>query len=160
MTTVRRATSQDAAELTRLREHMFTEMGKDVTPGGWRDLCVDAFSERLGPDGDMAAFVVDADVGGLAACAVGFIYSSLPGPGRPDGRTGWVLNVATVSTARGRGHARSTTTALLDWFHGHGVRRVEMHATPQVEALARSLGFTQLTSKALTWVEPRPLELS
>ncbi len=36
----------------------------------------------------MAAFVVDADGGGLAACAVGFVYSSLPGPGRPDGRTG------------------------------------------------------------------------
>ncbi len=70
-----------------------------------------------------------------------------------------MLNVATDVGSRGRGHARATTSALLDWFHGHGVRRVEMHATPPVEALARSLGFTQLSSRALTWAEPRPLEL-
>lgn len=158
MTIVRRATSHDAPELTRLREQMFGEMGRDDTASLWRESCVAAFSDRLGPDGDMAAFVVDADGGALAACAVGFVYSSLPGPGRLDGRTGWVLNVATDSRARGRGYARVTTTALLDWFHGHGVRRVEMHATPPVEALARSLGFTQLTSRALTWAEPRPLE--
>lgn len=155
--TVRRATSLDAEELTRLRECMFTDMRVEVSEPGWREACVAAFTERLGPDGDMAAFVVDNEAGGLAACAVGFVFTSLPGPFRPDGRTGWVLNVATEEGARGHGYARATTAALLDWFHGRGVRRIELHATPPAEALARSLGFTQLTSKALTWAERRPL---
>ena len=157
MTAVRRATSQDAEELTRLRECMFRDMGMPVEEAGWREACVAAFAERLGPDGDMAAFVVDNGNGGLAACAVGFVYTSLPGPSRPDGRTGWVLNIATEEGSRGRGYARATTTALLDWFHGRGVRRIELHATPPAEALARSLGFTQLTSRALTWAERWPL---
>jgi GNAT superfamily N-acetyltransferase len=157
VTAVRRATSQDAEELTRLRECMFRDMGVQVEEAGWREACVAAFAERLGPDGDMAAFVVDNGNGGLASCAVGFVYTSLPGPFRPDGRTGWVLNIATEEGSRGRGYARASTTALLDWFHGHGVRRVELHATPPAEALARSLGFTQLTSKALTWAERRPV---
>ena len=157
MSTVRRATSLDAEELTRLRERMFLDMGVALDEPGWRDECVKAFAERLGPDGDMAAFVVDDGNGGLAACAVGFVFLSLPGPFRPDGRTGTVLNIATDECARGHGYARATTEALLDWFHGRGIRRIELHATPPAEALARSLGFTQLTSKALTYAERRPL---
>ena len=162
MGTVRRATSLDAEELTRLRECMFTDMGVELVEPGWRESCVAAFAERLGPDGDMAAFVVDDALAGhragrLVACAVGFVFTSLPGPSRPDGRTGQVLNIATDEHARGHGYARATTAALLDWFHGRGVRRIELHATPPAEALARSLGFTQLTSRALTWAEKRPV---
>lgn len=157
MIAVRRAVSSDAEELARLRGCMFRDLGVRVEEPGWREACVAMFAERLGPDGDMAAFVVDNGNGGLVSCAVGFVYTSLPGPSRPDGRTGWVLNIVTQDGARGRGYARATTAALLDWFHGHGVRRIELHATPPAEALARSLGFTQLTSKALTWAERRPL---
>lgn len=157
MTTVRRATAEDAPELTRLREMLLDAMGQDVAETTWRKHALESFTERLAPGGDLAAFVIDGENGSLAASAVGTIFTSLPNPNRPDGRTGWVLNVITDEAYRGRGYARATVGALLDWFHGHGVRRVELHSSPAGEALARSLGFTQPTSVALTWAERRPL---
>ncbi|RNG18643.1 GNAT family N-acetyltransferase [Streptomyces botrytidirepellens] len=44
---------------------------------------------------------------------------------------------------RGRGYARATTEALLDWFAGQGVTRVDLHATEGAEELYRSLGFAE-----------------
>jgi GNAT superfamily N-acetyltransferase len=154
---VRRATVADAAELTRLREMLLEGMGQDVAEPTWRDAALAAFEERLAPGGNLTAFVVDGDAGGLAASAVGTIFDALPGPTRPDGRTGWLLNVVTDPTYRGRGYARATVGALLDWFHGYGVRRVEVHASPSGEALVRSLGFTEPGSAALCWAGRRPL---
>jgi GNAT superfamily N-acetyltransferase len=154
---VRRATVADAPELTRLREMLLAEMGQDVSQPTWRQAALAAFTERLAPGRDLTAFVIDGEQGKLAASAVGTIFDSLPGPNRPDGRTGWLLNLATAPEYRGRGYARATCTALLDWFHGQGVRRVEMHASPAGEALAKSLGFTEPTSVALTWAEARRL---
>ena len=43
---------------------------------------------------------------------------------------GWVCTDASV---RGRGLARSVMEALLDWYGSHGVRAVELHATPMAE---------------------------
>jgi GNAT superfamily N-acetyltransferase len=149
----------DASELTRLREILLAEMGQDVSAPTWRAAALAAFTERLAPGEDLTAFVIDGDGGGgeLAASAVGTIFESLPGPDRPDGRTGWLLNLATDPEYRGRGYERAACMALLDWFHGQGVRRIETHASPAGEALAKSLGFTEPTSVALTWAEARRL---
>jgi GNAT superfamily N-acetyltransferase len=157
MRPVRRATVADAPELTRLRELLLEAMGQDVSEPTWRDAALTAFADRLAPGRDLTAFVIDGEDGTLAASAVGTVFDSLPGPNRPDGRTGWLLNLTTAPDYRGRGYGRATCAALLDWFHGQGVRRVEMHASPAGEALAKSLGFTEPTSVALTWAEQRRL---
>ncbi|HEX3830112.1 MAG TPA: GNAT family N-acetyltransferase [Sporichthyaceae bacterium] len=157
MRAVRRATVADAPELTRLREILLAEMGQDVSVPIWRAAALAAFTERLAPGRDLTAFVIDGDGGELAASAVGTIFDSLPGPNRPDGRTGWLLNLATAPEYRGCGYARAACTALLDWFHGQGVRRIEIHASTAGEALAKSLGFTEPASVLLTWAEPRRL---
>ena len=157
MRAVRRATVADAPELTRLREILLAEMGQDVSQPTWREAAMSAFTRRLAPGQDLVAFVIDAEQGRLAASAVGTIFDSLPGPNRPDGRTGWLLNLATAPEFRGRGYARATSTALLDWFHGQGVRRVEMLASTAGEALAKSLGFTEPAAVSLTWAQSRRL---
>src|SRR5258706_14996164 len=157
MSTVRRATAQDAAELTRLRELLLAAMGQDVTEPTWRSNALSTFEERLAPGGDLAGVVIDGADGGVAASAVGFVVSSLPGPTRPDGRTGYLLKLATDPRYRRRGYARSVASAMLDWFHGQGVRRVELHTTQESDALYASMGFTEHAAKGLTWAEPRRL---
>ena len=52
-------------------------------------------------------------------------------------------NAPTDPRYRGRGYARETTVALLDWFAAQGVTRVDLHATPEAEHLYRSLGFAE-----------------
>ena len=103
------------------------------------------------PERVLGAFVVDGDlVDGdepgaprLAACAVGRVEERLPAPIHPAGRFGFIFNVCTDPRYQGRGYARATTEALLDWFAGQGVTRVDLHATEGAEELYRSLGFAE-----------------
>jgi GNAT superfamily N-acetyltransferase len=157
MPTVRRATALDAAELVRLREMLLIAMGQSVDEPTWRANALAHFTERIAPGGDLIGFVVDGDNGELAASAVGLVVTSLPGPTRPDGRTGYLLNLATDPKYRRQGNARAVVTSLLDWFHGQGVRRIELHANERGESLYAQLGFTEHTTKALTYAERRPL---
>ncbi len=79
----------------------------------------------------------------MAACAVGRLEQRLPAPGHPTGRFGFVFNVCTDTRYRGRGYARATTEALLEWFAAQGVTRVDLHATEEAEGLYRALGFAE-----------------
>lgn len=143
--TVRAAGGADAAELVRLRRLMFEAMTGEDLPGPWEADAARMLRERLAPDAmeraTTAAFVVDAPGGGLAACAIGTIEQRLPSPIGPTGLFGFVFNVCTDKAHRGRGYARATTAALLEWFAAAGVSRVDLHATEQAESLYRALGF-------------------
>ncbi|GAB2812878.1 GNAT family N-acetyltransferase [Streptomyces daliensis] len=149
---VRPARSDDAPELVRLRRLMFAAMRGRDEPGDWERAAEKALRRFLSePEGErrFGAFVVDADEDGggamgprLAACAVGTVEERLAAPPHPDGLFGFVFNVCTDAHHRGRGYARDTTRALLDWFADRGVTRVDLHATPEAEGLYRGLGFT------------------
>ncbi|GHG49368.1 GNAT family N-acetyltransferase [Streptomyces griseocarneus] len=148
MITTRRARPGDAAEIVRLRRLMFADMDGHDSPGPWERDAVEIARRRLAADGPgLGGFVVDgaAGAGGphLAACAVGSVEERLPAPEHPTGRFGFVFTVCTDARYRGRGLARATTEALLDWFAGQGVTRVDLHATPDAERLYRSLGFAE-----------------
>ncbi|MQY10611.1 hypothetical protein SRB5_07220 [Streptomyces sp. RB5] len=139
---IRPAGAADAAELVRLRRLMFAAMSGRDRPGPWEDGARAVAAEQLAaPDPALAAFVVDGDGPHLAACAVGRIEQRLPAPGHPTGRFGFVFSVCTDPRYRRRGYARATTAALLDWFAGQGVTRVDLHATKEAEGLYRALGF-------------------
>ncbi|OEV06649.1 acetyltransferase [Streptomyces nanshensis] len=147
MIRTRMAVPDDARELVRLRRLMFLGMHGRDEPGPWerdaeavarRELRRDTASGRLG------AFVVDGDEPGpphLAACAVGTVEERLPAPKHPAGRFGFVFSVCTDERYRGRGYARTTTEALLEWFAGQDVTRVDLHASGDAEHLYRSMGF-------------------
>ncbi|HWM40552.1 MAG TPA: GNAT family N-acetyltransferase [Streptomyces sp.] len=141
----------DAAEVVRLRRLMFLAMHGHVTRGQWeRDAEAMARRQLTGRPGSgeprLGAFVVEGDepgVGHLAACAIGTVEERLPAPTHPSGRFGFIFNVCTDPRYRGRGYARSTTEALLEWFTAQGVRRVDLHATEGAERLYRALGFSE-----------------
>ncbi|WP_372411187.1 GNAT family N-acetyltransferase [Streptomyces luteireticuli] len=141
MITTRTAGPGDAAEIVRLRRLMFAAMDGHDSPGAWERTAEEIVARELGAG--LGAFVVDGEGPHLAACAVGTVEQRLPAPGHPTGRFGFVFTVSTDPRYRGRGFARATTEALLDWFAASGVTRVDLHATPDAERLYRSLGFTE-----------------
>ncbi|GAA2067870.1 hypothetical protein GCM10009801_15650 [Streptomyces albiaxialis] len=157
MSGIRRAVPGDAAEIVRLRRIMFAAMRGGDASGPWeRDAVRQAEAQLADPGSGLGAFVVDGDGGGgadgteegagaghLAACAVGRVEERLAAPVAPAGRFGFVFNVCTDARYRGRGLARATTEALLDWFAAEGVTRVDLHATEEAEHLYRSLGFRE-----------------
>lgn len=129
-------------ELARLRLQMFADMGETDPPEGLLDACIQAFAARAA-DPDFAAFVVDAEhrPGQLLAAGAGWVETRLPGPRRMDGRTGHVQSMCTDPAARRQGHARRVFAALLDFFAEQGVRKIELHATPEGAPLYASFGF-------------------
>ncbi|MDQ1713891.1 MAG: hypothetical protein QOE45_3341 [Frankiaceae bacterium] len=151
---VRRATPDDAPELVRLRRVMFDAMGVDHSDPAWAVACERVLRDRL-PSGDMAAFVVDGQSGGLAACGVGMVEQRLPGPKNPTGRHGYVQSMATDPAARRQGYAREVFGALMAWFEENGVTSVDLHATTFGEGLYRDFGFSEPRNLPLFRSAPR-----
>jgi ribosomal protein S18 acetylase RimI-like enzyme len=149
---VRRAAPDDATELTRLRRLMFADMGRDpgLLDDDWQRRNVAHFRRRLAETDVFAAYVVDRPGGGLAACAVGWLNEHLIGTANQVGRVGYIANMSTDPAYRRRGYGRAALVALLAWLRSTGITTVDLHATPDGEALYRSLGFTDPTDPALT----------
>ncbi|MEU3353896.1 GNAT family N-acetyltransferase [Streptomyces sp. NPDC037389] len=164
----RMARPEDAAEIVRLRRVMFAAMSGHDSPGPWEAAAEETARRQLAETGrpGLVGFVVDGEPGvdgagpegapRLAACAVGRIEERLPAPGHPTGLFGFVFNVCTDVRHRGRGLARATTEALLDWFAGQGVTRVDLHATDDSERLYRGLGFAEHSLALSLDVSRRP----
>jgi GNAT superfamily N-acetyltransferase len=150
--TVRRASEEDAAELTRLRVVMLAAMGTDTSLAhpAWQADMTAHFRERLADVDRFAAFVAEDGGPALVACAVGWLDRHLPSPRNPSGDIGYVANMSTDPAWRGQGCGRATLTALLDWMRTRSVGRVDLHATPAGEPLYRSLGFTPPSGTALS----------
>jgi GNAT superfamily N-acetyltransferase len=148
----RRAGIDDAAELTRLRMIMFTDMGRDprLLDEDWQWRNTAHFRRRLAETELFAAYVVDGPAGGLAASAVGWLNEHLIGTKNPAGRVGYIANMCTDPEYRRRGYGRATLTELLGWLRSTGVTMVDLHATPDGEPLYRSVGFTEPADPALT----------
>jgi ribosomal protein S18 acetylase RimI-like enzyme len=151
----RRATPDDAPELTRLRGVLHASMGRT---GGveWRPEAERRFRVWLveGPDTQAVAYVVPApDGAGLASCAVALIEPRLPGPfgAGPDAH---LSSVATDPRWRRRGLARAAVTALVEHLDALGVRRITLNASDDGESLYRSLGFVDPANRPL--VRRRP----
>lgn len=152
MSEVRRADIADVTELVRLRVQMFSDMGRDTSTfdDTWWRLNAERFTARLRQPDEFAAFVVDKPDGGLAACAAGWLDEHLVGAANPLGRVGYVANMCTDPAFRGRGYARATLSAVVEWMRGIGVPSVSLHASPDGEHLYRSLGFIEPDNPYLT----------
>ncbi|HWG28843.1 GNAT family N-acetyltransferase [Actinospica sp.] len=143
---VRRASVEDAWELTRLRRVMlkhFQEIHDDL----WEYSCKDAFEQALAdPDGMIQAFVVDAGdfPGKLAACSIGLIQQRLPSPDNHSGLIGYIQSVSTDPDYRRRGYARAVVESTLEWLDSCGVPKTELTASSMGDDLYRELGFSDL----------------
>ncbi|MGW7546584.1 GNAT family N-acetyltransferase [Streptomyces sp. NPDC054770] len=144
MSLVRRATTEDAAEVLRLRQVMIDALPGGDTSTGWHTQARSVLEEKLGePDGDFAAFVVDHPdrPGALAALVAGTVDYRIGKAHNPHGRSGYVFSVATDPDARRRGYARACMTELLAWFRERGAGQVMLTASAEAEPLYAALGF-------------------
>ncbi|WAZ21452.1 GNAT family N-acetyltransferase [Streptomyces cinnabarinus] len=146
MSLVRRATTEDAVEVLRLRQVMIDSLAAAPGATDWHPRSLPALRDRLaGPDGEFAAYVVDHPErpGALAALAAGTLEYRIGRAGNPQGLIGYVFSVATDPEARRRGYARACMEELLDWFRDQGAGYVMLTASPDAEPLYTSLGFTR-----------------
>ena len=149
-TRARRATTDDIDELIRLASVMLAAMGHDPSPEDWQQAARELLPGEFDAE-TKAAFVVDHPDGGgrLIASAAGSITQWFPTVFNADGRYGYVQWVATDPEFRRRGHSREVMVALLDWFRAQHVAIVDLRATPEADALYRSLGFTDVDTPLL-----------
>ncbi|MEE1930239.1 GNAT family N-acetyltransferase [Streptomyces sp. TRM 70351] len=145
---VRRAVAADARELARMRQLSLTcpeepwTRPRDLPDGPWVEECREAFAAMLDDRDTVAAFVVDAAPGRVAACALGFLLPRVPGPDSSKPFNGDISTVATDPAFRRRGYARAVVTALMDWMTVRGCKRISLTASSEGEPLYASLGFT------------------
>jgi GNAT superfamily N-acetyltransferase len=154
MIEVRRAITDDADDLMRLRVVMLTDVaGAPPAPGPWQRNGAALLAD---PFGAMTAFVVDDPdrPGRLAACALGTVEQRLPGPRNLTGRVGYVFNVATDPGLRRRGYSRACLQALLDWYAEQGVTAVDLRASADGEPLYASLGFRRVPEPGMRLTLP------
>jgi GNAT superfamily N-acetyltransferase len=149
MSLVRRAGSEDAEEVLRLRQVMIDSVfsaDTSDTSTDWHAASLPTVRARLADtNGDFAAFVVDHPdrPGALAALVAGTIEYRIGRAGNPHGRVGYVFSVATDPDARRRGYARACMETLLDWFREKGAAQVDLNASAEAEPLYASLGFAR-----------------
>lgn len=113
MSLVRRATTEDAEEVLRLRQVMTDALpGGDTSTAWYADSLPVLRGKPDEPDGDFAACVVDHPdrPGALAALVVGTVDYRIGKAGNPRGLAGYVFSVATDPQARRRGRARAGTS--------------------------------------------------
>lgn len=162
----RKATPDDADELTRLRGVMLLALDISIDhsaehagrTGGadWHQACAAELRRRLADPGEAVAYVVDrpGEPGRLAASGIGLVRRGLPAPSRFDTRSGYVLSVCTDPEFRGRGFASAIMTSLLEWFTAAGITKVDLHASQFGVEIYRRLGFTEPKYPELTWRLP------
>ncbi len=147
---LRRATVADAADLTRLRGHMVAAMGGDPAVPGWTQACEEAFARRLAEPDRFAAWLVEVD-GAAVSSGVGWLEEHLPSPGSFDGRRGHIASMSTDPAHRRHGHGRRVFVALMGWFAGMAVPRVDLRATEDGRPLYEEHGFRELGGATMAW---------
>ena len=79
---------------------------------------------------------------GLAVGLVSVILQTVaPLPEDPRPLEGLVINMYVRPEVRGRGVGRLLLEACLDWAAGHGLRRLNLYATPAGRPLYLDAGF-------------------
>lgn len=139
----RAAGPEDIDALLGLRVLMFEAMGTPAAELEAPEWCESArawFAARLTDDQTRILVVEDRGVaGGLAQ-----VLPAIPAPSMPNGRLGFISNLATLPQARGRGLARAVMTELVRWLDEDAtVDRIDLAATEQGAVIYRSMGFTE-----------------
>jgi GNAT superfamily N-acetyltransferase len=149
---LRRATLDDAADLTRLRGLMNEAMGTPAGDPAWRTACEQALVRRLAEQ-DFVAFVVEAD-DRVVSCGVGWLEEHLPSPRQLDGRRGHIASMSTEAAYQRRGYGRLVFGALMGWFAAYDIPRVDLRATPDGRPLYEAFGFRELGGASMAWTAP------
>ncbi len=130
---------------------MHAAMGDEPTPE-WQRRCEADLARRLGTE-SFVAFVVEDD-GEVVAGGCGWLEEHLASPYQLDARRGHIASMSTDPRYRRRGHGRAVFEALMAWFAGQGIPRVDLRATPDGQPLYAAAGFRVLGGATMAWNAP------
>lgn len=139
--TLRPSTFADLERHVQQRVAMFADM--DYGDEAGRETMAATFRDRLRTwlsTGEVCGVLAESQDQVIAGALLQF-KEALPNPLSPQGVRGYLFNVYTDPSFRGRGLARRMTTALLEVAKTRGLGMVELHASKAAEALYRSMGF-------------------
>ncbi len=139
--TLRPSTLSDLELHVQHRVVMFADM--DYGDEAGRERMATTFRDRLRTwlsTGEVCGVLAESDDQVVAGALLQF-KEALPNPLSTQAVRGYLFNVFTDPTYRGRGLARTMTTALVEVAKAHGIGMVELHASKHAEALYRSMGF-------------------
>jgi len=138
---IRRARVTDIPELLRLRGVMFNDMHFEIANTEWIDSTTTSLERHL-PTATIIGAVMDrVPEPGLRASGLLQIQEGLASPRFPKGVVGHISSVAVDPQWRRQGIGESVLRFLIVEARTLGLERVELHATPDGEAIYRKLGF-------------------
>jgi GNAT superfamily N-acetyltransferase len=142
--TIRRASAEDAEEMTRLRLDMQTELlehHRGFDPAGAAEVNVRYFRERI-PAGSFVAYVAEED-GRIIGTSGMVLYEAPPTPGNPTGIEGYIMNMYTLPERRGRGVGGALLDKLIAHARSLGARRVWLRSSDPGRPVYQGRGFEE-----------------
>jgi len=139
---VRAATPADAAGLAAERRVLFDELGQSAAPGqsaAFAEQSAAAFHDGL-TEGWCLAWLALAGAETIGSVAL-LIFPRLPSPASLARREGYLLNVYTHPSWRGRGVATTLVATAVAKARALGLARVRLHATAQGRRVYAAAGF-------------------
>lgn len=138
--TIREATSDDLALLTRLRVEFMQEIWPETGEAAAAPETAD-WIRRMMEEGRLLSWFLYEGEALLAAASL-LLYELPPKPGVRR-ISGHVLNVYTKKEARRKGYGRRLMEHLVAEGRRRGLYQLELHATADGEPLYRQLGFVE-----------------
>jgi GNAT superfamily N-acetyltransferase len=140
--TVRRATAEDAEEMTRLRLDMQMELRehhRDFDPAAAAEVNVRYFREKI-PAGSFVAYVAEED-GRIIGTSGMVLYEAPPTPGNPTGIEGYIMNMYTLPDRRRGGIGSALLEELISHVKSLGGRRVWLRSSDPGRPVYSARGF-------------------
>lgn len=135
---LRRATTADIPALCEARKRQLADEGLAA------DVCIDselaAYFERTIADDSLVELVVD-EAGEIVATAAVAFMPFPPTYTNPVGTRGYITNMYTAPSHRGRGLATRLLRGLLEEAKGRGVRKLLLCASEMGRPVYQRLGF-------------------
>lgn len=137
---VRAAEPADISEIVRLARYMYASVGIDADDD-WAERVSSLVATRLAGE-DLYGWVIDADHGELAACALLGVTPSLPLPGQTSALSGYLHWVATDPRHQRRGLGKALTEAAMTQAETLRLGAVTLYSSPAGRRLYEDCGFS------------------
>lgn len=137
---LRRATEADVPALCEARKRQLVDEG--LTKVANIDTELVSYFEKTLADGTLVEWVAEEDGHIVATAALAFMPFP-PTFENPQGTRGYVTNMYTAPSHRGKGLASSLMGKLLDEARGRGIRKLVLCASEMGKPVYRRCGFCE-----------------
>ncbi|MHA2059439.1 MAG: GNAT family N-acetyltransferase [Candidatus Ranarchaeia archaeon] len=138
------ATLEDVRDLVRLRRVLFEDMGfEDSSLLDELDHAVSTYLTKTIPTDQFFGWVAETSTGKIVGSGGVVINQYPPEPNNLQGKSGYIMNIATARSHRHQGIARTMMKTILDWLKRIQIPRAKLYTTPVARALYEDLGFTK-----------------